>query len=280
MKRNRFKCDHGWDIDLDDGSSNYIIEENLMLSGGLKLREGFDRVVRNNILLNSSFHPHVWFENSGDVFEQNIVMAPYQPIGIKAWGKSVDRNLFTSAADLQQARARGTDPNSLAGDPQFVDPAQGNFAVRPTSPALTLGFANFPTDRFGVRPARLRALASRPVISEPDVQANQGMQEQPRTILGLTVKSIETLGEQSAAGLLSKEGVLILAVTPASNGDKAGLQTRDVIVGLGKDLEHPEQLFSTAAAFVSAVQAKHFQHHADLIVVRDQRKKAVQLQLH
>ncbi|SFU81998.1 hypothetical protein [Pseudoduganella namucuonensis] len=32
MRRNRFKCDHGWDIDLDDGASNYVIKENLMNS--------------------------------------------------------------------------------------------------------------------------------------------------------------------------------------------------------------------------------------------------------
>ena len=75
MKRNRFRCDHGWDVDLDDGSSNYVIEDNLMLAGGLKLREGFQRIVRNNILVNGSFHPHVWFDNSGDVFESNLVMA-------------------------------------------------------------------------------------------------------------------------------------------------------------------------------------------------------------
>ncbi|RZA10652.1 MAG: right-handed parallel beta-helix repeat-containing protein, partial [Lysobacteraceae bacterium] len=74
MKRNRWRCDHGWDVDLDDGASNYVIEENLMLAGGLKLREGFQRIVRNNILVNSSFHPHVWFDNGGDVFESNLVM--------------------------------------------------------------------------------------------------------------------------------------------------------------------------------------------------------------
>jgi len=68
----------GWDIDLDDGSSNYLIEDNLMLAGGLKLREGFGRIVRNNILLNNTLHPHVWFQSSEDVFEHNIVMTGYQ----------------------------------------------------------------------------------------------------------------------------------------------------------------------------------------------------------
>jgi len=39
-----------------------------MLAGGLKLREGFGRIVRNNILLNNTLHPHVWFQSSEDVF--------------------------------------------------------------------------------------------------------------------------------------------------------------------------------------------------------------------
>ena len=48
---NRWRCDHGWDIDLDDGSSNYIITNNLCLRGGIKNREGYGRVVENNIMV-------------------------------------------------------------------------------------------------------------------------------------------------------------------------------------------------------------------------------------
>lgn len=73
IRNNRFRCDHGWDIDLDDGSSNFHIYDNLCLNGGIKLREGFFRKVENNIMINNSFHPHVWFNNSGDEFNHNIV---------------------------------------------------------------------------------------------------------------------------------------------------------------------------------------------------------------
>jgi hypothetical protein len=31
LRNNRWRCDHGWDVDLDDGSSNYEIYNNLML---------------------------------------------------------------------------------------------------------------------------------------------------------------------------------------------------------------------------------------------------------
>lgn len=51
IRNNRFRCDRGWDIDLDDGSSNYHIYNNLCLNGGIKLREGFHRTVENNTLV-------------------------------------------------------------------------------------------------------------------------------------------------------------------------------------------------------------------------------------
>ena len=62
IRNNRMRCDHGWVIDLDDGSSNYRIYNNLCLNGGIKLREGVNRIVENNIIINNSFHPHVWFQ--------------------------------------------------------------------------------------------------------------------------------------------------------------------------------------------------------------------------
>ena len=79
IRHNRWRCDYGWDIDLDDGSSHYRIYDNVLLSRGLKLREGYDRIVTNNIILNNSLHPHVWFPESGDVFNHNIVFAAYKP---------------------------------------------------------------------------------------------------------------------------------------------------------------------------------------------------------
>ena len=97
------RCDHGWDIDLDDGSSNYIIYNNLCLNGGIKLREGVNRIVENNIMINNTFHPHVWFKNSNDVFRHNIVSSSYMPIRIPVWGKETDYNIFPDSASLKAA---------------------------------------------------------------------------------------------------------------------------------------------------------------------------------
>jgi len=90
LRFNRWRCDHGWDVDLDDGSSNYDIHDNLFLHGGLKLREGYHRVVSNNIAVDNSLHPHVWFSNSGDRVTGNIWSGAYRPAGMPAaasWGK-------------------------------------------------------------------------------------------------------------------------------------------------------------------------------------------------
>ncbi|MEK6239363.1 MAG: right-handed parallel beta-helix repeat-containing protein, partial [Planctomycetales bacterium] len=95
LRNNRWRCDHGWDIDLDDGSTNYHIYNNLCLNGGIKNREGFHRLVENNVMVNNGFHPHVWYEQSGDVFRRNIVFRNYRPARMSnmPWGKQMDFNL-------------------------------------------------------------------------------------------------------------------------------------------------------------------------------------------
>lgn len=280
LRHNRFQCDHGWDIDLDDGSTNYLIEDNLLLSGGLKLREGFDRTVRNNIILNNSFHPHVWFANGEDVFEHNIVMAAYQPIRVNTWGKRVDANLFPTEADLKLAQANGTDAHSLAGNPRFVAPEKGDYSVRPDSPALRIGFRNFAMDDFGVQTPRLRALAERPAYPRPVLATRAEERETPRSFGGMTIKSVETLGEQSAAGLPSKAGVIVQAVAPGSAAAAAGLRSGDVILAIVGSPDAPGQEVPTAAAFVTTVQARRWQGAVTLKLFRDQRALEVKLPLH
>jgi hypothetical protein len=165
IRNNRFRCDHGWDIDLDDGSSNYHIYNNLCLNGGIKLREGFYRVVENNIVVNNSLHPHVWFANSGDVFRKNIVQLGHQDVRVDGWGKELDYNLFPNEASLMKARISEIETHSIFGDPLFKNPQNLDFSVLENSPALKLGFKNFPMDQFGVKKPALKAIASSPEVS-------------------------------------------------------------------------------------------------------------------
>lgn len=232
LRNNRWRCDHGWDIDLDDGSSAYVIENNLCLSGGLKFREGYRRRATNNILFRNTFHPHVWYAGSGDVFARNIVMTKYEPIGMpKVWGAEIDHNLLPDEQALEQSRQAGRDEHSLAGDPQFVDAAQGDFQVQPGSPALAVGFQNFPMDQFGITRPALRAIARTPQLGERDsALAAVAVDDRIVEWLGAKVKNVTTEGERSAAGLPAVAGVLILDVPAKSAAEAAGLRRLDVIV--------------------------------------------------
>ena len=278
IRHNRMRCDHGWDIDLDDGSSNYLIEDNLLLAGGIKLREGFNRIVRNNIMVNNTLHPHVWFANSGDVFEHNIVMTGYQPILMNHWGKSIDSNLFPTTDALERARGRGTDAHSAAGSARFIDPQEANFAVAADSPALSIGFRNFSMDDFGVVSPLLKARAQRPMMPAPFVDRESGL-EAPRQLLGMTIKSVETLGEQSATGLSSVRGVLVLAVAQDSPADRAGLRPGDVILRIVDDEFGNSDPTNTAAELAAANAGRRWRGEVIFEIWRQQRKSTAKVHL-
>jgi hypothetical protein len=278
IRHNRMRCDHGWDIDLDDGSSNYLIEDNLLLAGGLKLREGFNRIVRNNIMVNNALHPHVWFANSGDVFEHNIVMTGYQPILMNHWGKSIDFNLFPTADALEHARERRTDAHSAAGSVLFINPQEANFAVAADSPALSIGFRNFSMDDFGVLSPLLKARAHRPMLPAAFVDNESGL-EAPQQLLGMTIKSIETLGEQSATGLASLQGVLVLAVAQDSPADRGGLRPGDVILRIVDDEYGNSDPTNTAAELAAANAGRRWRGEVVFEIWRQQRKSTAKVQL-
>ncbi len=234
IRHSRWRCDHGWDIDLDDGSSNYDIHHNLMLAGGLKLREGYRRHAWNNIHVNNGLHPHVWFDASDDRFFANIVMAPHAPIRQpEGWGAGVNRNLFRSRADLERHQSSGADADSLAGDPLFLDPASGDYRVREGSPAFALGFENFPMDQFGVKKPSLRALARTPVVPRyipPAADSvSSAVAERRATWLGATVRAL--VGEEFSAFGVSREsgGVQILSFPFGSGAERLGLRPNDLV---------------------------------------------------
>ncbi len=232
IRNNKFQCSHGWDIDLDDGSSNYRIYNNICLSGGLKLREGYNRTVYNNIIINNSFHPHVWLKNSGDVFVHNILTLPYAPILMDNWGKQIDSNFFLSEKGLIAARNYGGDTHSKSGDALFVNDAKGNYTVKKGSAAISIGFRNFDMNT-GVSLPALRKLAAHPLV-QPLITDNSKGKQTITEWLGAKCKNIETLGERSAAGLSSEKGVLLLTVPVGTIAYKNGLQKGDVIIAIDK----------------------------------------------
>ncbi|HEY0803910.1 MAG TPA: right-handed parallel beta-helix repeat-containing protein, partial [Pseudonocardiaceae bacterium] len=65
IQHNRFWHSGDWAVDLDDGSSNFVIRDNLILKGGIKLRDGFDRTVQNNILGSGTMFEQISHSNDG-----------------------------------------------------------------------------------------------------------------------------------------------------------------------------------------------------------------------
>lgn len=253
LHNNRMRCDRGWDIDLDDGSSNYIIYNNLCLNGGLKFREGFNRIAYNNIMVNNSFHPHVWFNNSMDEFKTNIVCTEYKPIRVNEWGLKIDQNLFPNENALLKAKANGTDQHSVAGNPKFVNPSQGDFSVQSGSPALKLGFKNFPMNQFGVTLPRLKALAKTPVIPDLVAIVDNDNAEQIISWRGAKLKKLKGLSEISATGMTKETGIFIQSIGKDSPLLKIGLQPNDVIMKVkGKEINSLSEFLSTYAEDTSS----------------------------
>ena len=259
IRDSRWRCDHGWDIDLDDGSSNYEIYNNLLLNGGLKFREGFRRRAWNNIAVNNSFHPHVWYANSGDEFYSNVVMSDVKGIRAPtktATGKHIDKNLFfvTDPKQKDKYAEQGWDLNSIVGDPLFLDPAGGDFQVEEGSPALRLGFKNFPMDQFGVKKPSLKAIAKTPVIPALDTGNEDGVSPAAptaaRAIFWLGAKLHDLEGEEFSAYGTRKEdgGIALVEVPKTSEAARCGFRENDLVQKLNdRQVTNTVELFKTLA---------------------------------
>ncbi|MEI6892404.1 MAG: discoidin domain-containing protein [Pontiella sp.] len=229
IRNNRFRCDNGWDIDLDDGSACYEIYNNVCLSGGIKLRDGMLRTVYNNLCINNSMNLHVWLKNSGDIIKSNIFTHGYIPIGMRHWGKELDKNLFFQKDSLKKIQnAYKTDPNSVYGDPMFADPANGDFTVTNTELAEQIGWKNFPMDQFGVQKPSLKAIAQTPEI--PAIELTPDEIIPGIDYMGGVIKNIENDGEKSAAGLPNYKGAKIVKGLTRGLFSVIKLQDDDVVL--------------------------------------------------
>ncbi|KAA6351836.1 hypothetical protein EZS27_000785 [termite gut metagenome] len=270
IRNNRFRCDRGWDIDLDDGSTNYHIYNNLCLNGGLKLREGFYRVVENNILINNTFYRHAWLRNNGNVFTRNIVMLPYErPTGHDTGGALTDYNIFTDSITYKVAKMYGTDAHSIVSKVEFNNPAFGDFRISNNATEIfRMGFQNFDMDKFGVVSERLKALAEKPAMPVPLYNSDVTNAE----ILiweGVQIKNLETLSERSATGMDSERGVYVVAVAAHGTQLRDYLTSNDVILGFaGKPVNSLDDLYK-------AIAVADLNKPQQMIIYRTQKENAV-----
>lgn len=109
-----------------------------------------DAVIKNNIIVNQKpgtiIYKPVGFPKSMNLHKAGNKHMPYEYI--------VDNNIYwtpEASEFLKVQQKEGIELNSLAVDPQFIDPENGDFGLHKKSPALKLGFVPFNTsfDSFG-----------------------------------------------------------------------------------------------------------------------------------
>lgn len=243
IRYNRMQCDHGWDIDLDDGCTNYEIYNNLCLKGGLKTREGYLRILTNNVILGGYTCNVPYPKPTFDVFERNIVWGKkvYNSSNPILWGGSRDFTFVHNPGAAQTSSAVGLqketmdDASSFYGNANFIAPEKGNFQVADNSPALKTGFENFPMSGFGVSSAALIAESKSPMICLPEEAApNEYIRPKAVSIFGAKIKTIDTEAEVTATGMHQRLGTYLIDVPAKSQLAKYGLKSGDVVLMLAQ----------------------------------------------
>ncbi|MDF7806314.1 right-handed parallel beta-helix repeat-containing protein [Pontiellaceae bacterium B12219] len=241
LRNNRMHCEHGWDIDLDDGCTNYELYNNLCLFGGLKTREGFYRIVTNNVIVGRlGYTCNVPYPKpTYDIFERNIIWAPtvYSSSNPGLWG-GVRNHTFVHNPEATETgpavalqKETFDDAESLYGNAAFVAPADGNFRVKAGSPALQTGFKNFPMTGFGVTSPELRKSAGTPPVKLPTKAASNRYRKVPaKEVCGAMVKSLDSEAELTATGMHERIGVFLINVPPDSELAAYGFKSDDVVL--------------------------------------------------
>jgi Right handed beta helix region len=171
----RYEKEHGgWGLYTDEGSSDILIENNLVYrieDGGFLQHYGANNTFRNNIIafgnpaqfqvIRGKEEDHLSF-----TFEHNIVYWQDGKDGGLlggAWSDNhykLDYDVYFRLGGgplrfgkwtLEQWQQHGQDVHSLIADPQFRDPAHDDFSLLPSSPALKMGFKPLDMDQVGPR---------------------------------------------------------------------------------------------------------------------------------
>jgi len=168
-------------LDLDDGTSNFHVYNNLCVGMAISIREGDFRTVENNIIIDPvvPFAIHYGFDNNNDIVRRNIIYTTGDIFFVSAvtqpYLKEMNNNLFYSPKPpwsykpaitiasrnrngistykkhtLAEWQENGYDKDSLIADPMFINPAKNDYRVKPESPALKLGFKNFEMGKWGL----------------------------------------------------------------------------------------------------------------------------------
>ncbi|MEI6654103.1 MAG: right-handed parallel beta-helix repeat-containing protein [Verrucomicrobiota bacterium] len=160
-------------IYLDEGSSGWTCEDNLVYhvtTHDFNVNYGRDNIARNNIF-GPILDPGAPLLRCGRIedfrsmtIENNLIYFTVGDLVDEVWPtwpvKSclLRNNLYWNGAGLpvkfrdkswEQWQSSGQDEGSLIGDPLFVDAANGDFRLKPNSPATLIGFKPFDFSQAG-----------------------------------------------------------------------------------------------------------------------------------
>jgi hypothetical protein len=251
-----------WSVDFDDGSSNFVVKDNVILGGGVKLRDGFDRTVVNNVIAGpTGLFEQVSKDDNGDVIQHNIVLGPTaysnvdnDPVTAEY---AADDNLFwdngapisdspdgsfteqlsTDGVTLNTQSTwveDGFDVHSKVGNPDFESSDPGttfNFTVASGSPALAVGFKNFPMTGFGASNGSEPPAYSIPYGS-PGGELGTSLQTQPEDLMGATATNVSSEAVESLLGISNDDGLYLVSVPSGSYAATVGLQSGDDIMAI------------------------------------------------
>jgi len=177
-------------IYLDNWSSNCLVYGNILVNHVCSINvKGKNNIIQNNIFINSGrvwLSSHCSYPEHAAVLSHNIFynsgngsaflqLADRLPMCRTLW--QCDNNLFFRKGDnnpiiaagenIQSLLAEGVrfsewrrilgrgedeyDTNSAVGDPLFRDVENGDYSLKPESPAFKLGFQPIDTSRIGIR---------------------------------------------------------------------------------------------------------------------------------
>ena len=143
-----------------------IISGSVLACVAMPVAQAIGNTVENNVLIAAGrCQPLRIASGSGNRFIRNIVyhttpnIEPEHAWPLRAIAKAdCDRNVYHHAGPGQFTaglrkfelwKKDGYDAHSVVADPMFVDAANGDYRLRPESPALKLGFKPIPAERIG-----------------------------------------------------------------------------------------------------------------------------------
>ncbi len=151
----------GWGIYLDEGSTHMLVENNIVYrvkTGGFHQHYGKENIIRNNIFAFSKQGQIQRTRQEGHLsftFEHNVVVWDEGVLFTGNWDDpatyKIDNNIYWALKEANwfdtykgtqftKWQQPGRDEHSMLVDPQFLDPAHGDFRLSESSPVEKLGF--------------------------------------------------------------------------------------------------------------------------------------------